>query len=298
MKNVFRDYHPAVNVLWAALVLAGAMGLHHPVSLAISLGCAVLWSVRLGGRKSARFAVRGMLPLLVITALLNPLFSHEGVTILWYFPNGNPLTMESICYGISAGVVLVSVILWFSGLTKVLTADKIMALFGKAVPSLSLLLSMAMGMVPRFRRRLAVVRDNQKAIGRDPAEGTMVQRAKKGLQMLSILVTWSMEDAIQTADSMKSRGYGLPDRTACDPCPMTERDKNALLVLGILGALLIGFWITGELQWQYYPVLWGAEWNLRSVTAQVVYLAVCSFPMALDGWTNRLWNRKREGETL
>lgn len=35
-----------------------------------------------------------MLPLLVITALINPAFSHQAVTILAYLPSGNPLTRD------------------------------------------------------------------------------------------------------------------------------------------------------------------------------------------------------------
>ena len=292
MDSAFADCHPAVNFLWAALVITGAMVLHHPASLAAALVCSLLWAVKLGGKQSARFALRAMLPLLLITAALNPLFTHQGATILWYFPSGNPLTLESILYGISSGVVLVTVIFWFSGLTKVLTSDKFMILFGRAVPALSLVLSMSMGMVPRFRRRLRQVVRGQKAIGRDPAEGTLLQRARKSMTVLSILITWALEDAIHTADSMRGRGYGLPGRTAYDPCPLTGRDKDLLLTLGGLGILLAGLWLHGSFYFQIYPVVYGVEWNLWSVTGQLCYLALCAFPLAVDRWEEHL---RKEG---
>ena len=296
MKNVFAGYHPGVNFLWAALVLVGAMGLRHPAGLAIGLVCALLWSVRLGGKKAALFALRGMLPLVVLTTLLNPLFSHAGVTILLYLPGGNPLTLESILFGLSAGLSLVTVILWFSGLTHVLTGDKFMILFGRAIPALSLVLSMAMGLVPRFKGRLERVVQAQKAVGRDPAQGTLVQRAGKGLRVLSILVTWAMEDAIQTADSMRGRGYGLPGRTACDPTPLTQRDRDALWFLGLLGGFLACMTVQGAFRWQYYPVIAGVGLNICSVTAELCYLVLCAFPLLLDWWEEKLWDRERGGE--
>lgn len=296
MKNAFAGYHPGVNFLWAAMVLTGAMALRHPVSLLIAACCALVWSIRLGGRQAAVFAFRGMLPLLVLTTLLNPLFSHAGATILVYLPGGNPLTLESILYGLSAGLSLVTVILWFSGLTQVLTTDKFMVLFGKAVPALSLVLSMAMGLVPRFKRRLEQVARGQKAVGRDPAEGSLMQRVKKSLRVLSILVTWAMEDAIQTADSMRGRGYGLPDRTAYDPTPLTRRDRDALLFLGLLGAMLVSLALQGGFRWTYYPLVSGVGLNLWSLTAQLCYLVLCAFPLILDWWEGYLWNRERGGE--
>ena len=54
--------------------------------------------------------------------------------------------------------------------------------------------------------------------------------------MVSILVTWALENAIETADSMKSRGYGLKGRTAFSIYRFNRRDK-------ILGALLAGLCI-------------------------------------------------------
>ena len=46
-------------------------------------------------------------------------------------------------------------------------------------------------------------------MGRDVSEGSLFARIRHGLNMLSILVTWALENAIETSDSMRSRGYGL-----------------------------------------------------------------------------------------
>ncbi len=45
------------------------------------------------------------------------------------------------------------------------------------------------------------------------------------------MITWSLENAIETADSMRSRGYGLPGRSAFSIYRMDSRDKLALMWL-------------------------------------------------------------------
>lgn len=54
----------------------------------------------------------------------------------------------------------------------------------------------------------------------------LIKRAKHGIKIMSILVTWALENAIDTADSMKDRGYGLPGRTAFSIYRFDRRDKE------------------------------------------------------------------------
>ena len=74
---------------------------------------------------------------------------------------------------------------------------------------MSLLLSMTLRFVPKFKSQIKVVSDAQKCVGRDISNGGVLERAKNGLTILSVMITWALENAIETADSMKSRGYGL-----------------------------------------------------------------------------------------
>ena len=84
----------------------------HPVSLAISLASALVYAVYLNGRRAVRFSLLYMLPMMVVAALVNPAFNHEGATILTYLPSGNPLTLESILYGAAAAAMLAATASW------------------------------------------------------------------------------------------------------------------------------------------------------------------------------------------
>lgn len=192
-KDAFSGYHPTINFLYFALVLLFSMCLMHPVYLAISLTGALTYDIYLKGRKAARFAVMGLLPMAVFAALVNPAFNHEGATILTYLPSGNPLTLESMLYGAAAAVMLASVVLWFSSYNEVMTSDKFVYLFGRVIPALSLVLSMALRFIPKFKAQMQTVSEAQMCIGRDTKNGSVLRRVRNAIKIFSILVTWSLE---------------------------------------------------------------------------------------------------------
>lgn len=74
------------------------------------------------------------MPFLVLMAALNALFNHAGVTMLFYLPNGNPVTREALCYGAAAAAMFAAVILWFQCCNVVMTAEKYLYVFGSALP--------------------------------------------------------------------------------------------------------------------------------------------------------------------
>lgn len=289
MKNdIFKSYHPLIGILYFVQVIVYAMLLMHPVCLGISLLCAFSYAVRLNGKKALQFGLRFMLPTLLLTAVLNPAFSHEGVTILTYLPSGNPLTLESILYGLAAAVMLVTVVCWFSCYNAVMTSDKFVYLFGRIIPALSLVLSMALRFVPRFTAQMRAVADAQRGVGRDISQGSVWARAKNGLRILSVTVTWALENAVETADSMKDRGYGLPGRTAFSIYRFDKRDKTALIFLLICGSCILLGAARGGFHFLYYPAVY-TEWSPFTISLFFVYAALCALPLILNRKEDAKW---------
>ncbi|MBQ5865139.1 MAG: energy-coupling factor transporter transmembrane protein EcfT, partial [Oscillospiraceae bacterium] len=253
MNDTFQKYHPLVNFLYFTLVIGFAMALNHPLAQGISLVCSIIYAVQAEGKKAVLFTLKWCLPIMLLTAFMNPAFSHEGITILLYFPTGNPLTLESILYGLSAGVMIATVMLWFVNFNRVITSDKFIYLFGRIIPAMSLVLSMTLRFIPKFKSQMDAVVDAQRSIGRDISEGSLWQRTKIAITVLSIMVTWALENAIETADSMKSRGYGLKGRTAFSIYRFDDRDKMALLYLGFCGFYLLSGMIVSAFGFRYFP---------------------------------------------
>lgn len=289
MRDSFSTYHPLINFLYFTLVLVFSMFFMHPVCLIISLCCAFTYSIYLNGKKAWKFNLKYLLPMLIVAALVNPAFNHEGVTILTYLKNGNPLTLESIVYGIAAAVMLAAVVCWFSCYNAVMTSDKFVYLFGRIIPAMSLILSMTLRFVPRFKAQLKVVSNAQKCIGRDISSGSLWRRAGHGIKILSVMVTWALENAIETADSMKSRGYGLPGRTAFSIYRFDKRDQKALCAIGGTGLYVLTGYFLGGLDFRYFPSVKGAIAGFYPASIFFAYLALCLVPIIMGIWEDRKW---------
>ena len=267
MDDTLRTCHPAVSFAYFALVIACAMLLMHPVCLVLSTLGGGWYVARLLGGKGLRRHLLWLLPMALLAAALNPAFVHQGVTILAYLPSGNPLTLESLLYGLAAGAMLSAVALWFVCVTDVITSDKVVYLFGRVIPALSLLLSMILRFVPRFVRRLRAVAQAQRHLGRDTQTGAPVQRVRSALRVFSIVVTWSLESGLITADSMRCRGYGLPGRTSFSLYRFDRRDGAVALWLAFCGLYLLGGGLAGgaALLKQYV----GADEEKKKIIAEI-----------------------------
>lgn len=292
-RDAFSSYHPAVNFLYFGLVLFFTMCFLHPACLLLSLAAALRYAVCLNGRRAVRRSLRYLLPAALLAALINPAFNHQGATILTYLPSGNPLTLESIAYGLAAAALLSAMVTWFSCYTAVMTSDKFVYLFGRVIPALSLVLSMALRFVPRFQVQARAVSQAQRCVGRDVSDGSLLQRLRNGVTILSILLTWCLENALETADSMKSRGYGLPGRTAFSIYRLDDRDQAALWWLGALGGYILSMWGAGGFACRYFPTFRLAPRDGWSLSGLLAFGLLCLTPVIIDRREDRQWTRLR-----
>ena len=94
----FADRNPVALAVYFLATAGVAMLCMEPVILSISLAGALLTFFVLGGRRGHGFA----LGLFLATALINPLVSHNGRTVLFVL-NHSPITLEALLYGLAAG---------------------------------------------------------------------------------------------------------------------------------------------------------------------------------------------------
>jgi len=131
--------------------------------------------------------------------------------------------------------------------------------------------------------------DAQKSIGRDISEGSLWHRIKIAVTVLSIMVTWALENAIETADSMKSRGYGLKGRTAFSIYRFDDRDKLAMLYLAFCGLYLLTGSMVSAFGFRYFPSIRWMELNAVTLSFQFVYFILCIMPVVLNRAEERTW---------
>lgn len=238
--------------------------------------CAMLLYMGLNGRKGLK-VLAATVPLIVAVALVNPLFSSQGETVFFMLPWGRPYTLQALAYGCSTAVMLASVLLWFLCFNRIMTSDRLMHLFGRFAPALTLVVTMALRFVPSYRDKAVQIAEARACIGRGAGEGSVAKRVSSALPILSSLVTWALEGSIVTADSMRARGYGSGRRTSYASYSLGARD---LVVAVALCACLIVALVSvamGSMAMGYFPALAFppvTPWGVAGSVAFVVYLVM------------------------
>ncbi len=272
----FSDCHPIVNLAWFLAV--GGIGVFYmnPLTGGILLIAVLIMQCRMEKNHIAKM----LLPLMVATALINPLFSHKGVTVLAYFPSGNPLTLESIIYGISAAVMLGGAMMLCIVFSKIFTSDKLHYFIGRALPSLAIILSLILRFAPRFVSHIGgAYRARTSLLG---APKNKRDKIKYGASALSASMTWALENSLDVADSMKSRGWGIRGRTSFTRYRFEERDRDALGAILVMSAYFISGIAYGALDFRFYPTVKFAAVTPFGVSCVIVYAFLCSFPLLME----------------
>lgn len=291
-QDVFSSYHPINHLLFFTIVLIFTMIFMHPVGLFISLLSSLSYFTYLKGKQALLKHLAFLLPIIILSASLNPLFNHAGVHILMYLPSGNPLTLESILYGFASAMLLASLLTWFSVLNLIVTSDEIVYLFGKVAPHFALVLTMTLRFVPKFKNQLLSVAATQKVLEINQSNSP-IKKIKRGMQTLSIVVMWSFEDAIDTANSMKARGYGLDKRSHFSIFSFKKRDKRFLSGFIILTLPLLISIYTKHTSWYYFPNVQAFNLNATQISLWLMYLTLTLSPLMLNLEMEMKWKRSQ-----
>ena len=287
MRSAFAGSHPALNFLFFASVVAFGMLFFHPALLGISFAAALSYSICLRGRGMLKTLFCFLLPTLLFVVLLGAAFNHYGITTLFTLSNGNRVTLEAIVHGFATGGMVLTVFLWFVCYNAVVTTDKFLHVFARAFPTGALLVSMTLRFVPLLTRRMRKILEAQRGIGYGGG------KLRGGLHALSILITWSLENAVDVADSMKSRGYGSRARTSYTRFFWTRRDVVLTLCVLLLDALVIAGIAVGQTRAMYDPYISLPALTAFSFVLYAGYALLCFMPLLLDLTEAARWNRSR-----
>lgn len=253
MKNQFENWHPLAQFVYFVLIFGISVFVMHPVITGITFVAAIALDIIIDRKKFFKMLFCLYIPAIIIGIIINPLFSHEGVSILWYFPDGNPLTLESIIYGIMSGIMIGSIFTLFFSFNKIMTSDRIMYLTGCIFPHISLIIAMVLRFIPEFKHHLSEVLNAQKCIGKGINEKNVFNKIKNACAVMQIMATWAFESSVEKSDSMRARGYGLYGRSRYVPFKITKRDIILITAMIITGSIVIYSLCVGNIYVWYYP---------------------------------------------
>ena len=98
----------------------------NPAYLFLSFFAAVALNIYLEGAAKLLRSFRYFIPLHLLIVLANALFSGNGLTVLFYL-GLRPVTLESIIYGFAAGLMLLTILLWFRAYQEVSSSDQLLS---------------------------------------------------------------------------------------------------------------------------------------------------------------------------
>lgn len=289
--STFAGCHPAVNLMFFLFAIGITMFSMSPAFLAVTLVFSWLYSILLNGKKAVRSNLLFTLPIVLIMAVINTFFTHNGATVLFYL-NNSRITLEALLYGLAAAVLLSSIIIWFSCFNVVMTSDKLIYIFGKAAPVLGLTLSMIFRFIPLLKARFREISMGQRCMGRH-VSGGFFAKLRQVTKEVSILISWSLEAAIETSDSMEARGYGLPGRTSFHLFKMTPTDKVLLTGISISGMIAAVGCALGKTSIYYYPKVVLGQWDIPTVITFAAYMVLLAIPMVTDILGENKWQQYR-----
>ena len=288
----FEKSHPAVNFIYFAAVIAGTILFQHPVFLAISFLCAFIYSIKRNHWKAVGFNCI-LLPLVAAFALYYSSYHHFGVTVLQQNMIGNNMTLESLVYGCVLGVTVAGVLMWFSCVYSVFTTDKVVYLFGKVSPRLSLFLAILLRMVPRIKKEAKKINTAQQGIGRGANQGNLWQRSRNCIRIFSMLITWTIDSLTIASESMRSRGSALRGRKAFSIYRFDNRDRA--YVLGMFACLTLTLMavMLQQTDMIYDPKIIMTPVSTMSYVFYIGYAVFCLMPLMLELWTEYRFKKAR-----
>ena len=286
----FERCHPAVNLIYFDAVEVAMITFQHPVFLAVSFLCAFAFSVKRGGWMTLMFNLC-LLPLIAAFALYYSSYTHFGMTVLQQNFVGNNMTLESLVYGIVLGVCVAGVCIWFSCVYSVFTTDKVVYLFGKGRPRLSLFLAILLRMVPRIKKEAKRINMAQQGIGKGVNQGSFFARLHNGIRIFSMLITWTIDSLTIASESMRSRGSSLRGRKAFSINRFDNRDRFFVIGLFLCLTLTMMAVLLGQTEMAYDPKI---IWTDVSPILCIGYAVLCLMPLGLEIWTEYRFQKARE----
>lgn len=284
--NPFASYHPAVAFTFLVCAAAFAMAAMQPVYVALSLAGSLACSACVRGARRTARQLPWLAATVCVVALANMLFANEGETVLFYL-GPRAMRLEALWYGLCAGGMLAAVFTWMSSYAACMDSAATTALLGNVAPTISLMVSQVMRLVPQFARRGRLVEDVAAAVPA-AAPRTARERVRGHLRTVSVLVGWGLDDSLGRSDAMRARGYGCGcRRTTYRRYRLGRADVTLLALIALLVAVNIPLAAIAVGQYTFYPapprliVWWG----------YLPYAVLMILPVVLTAREWLLWRR-------
>ena len=289
MTKTFGTYHPAVNFAFFAGAIGLGMFISHPVFALVSLSISLTYYLTLTKGKSRKILLWYVV-MFIAVVFFNGAMNTMGNTVLFTWLKNRPVTFEALFYGVVTGFNFVSVMLWFSCYNIIMTTDKFTYLFGRFAPSITLVLSMILRLIPNLKKKTTAIIGARNCIGKNTKGESFKDKLNNGLETLSILTSCALEDAVITADSMRSRGYVDNTHTSYHTYKKQKRDFVVSAGFALSAIMVIICIAKGCTKMQYLPQIIFPQVNVFTYIGIISYALFLSIPIIIEFSEEITWH--------
>lgn len=288
-RKYIDQIHPAVGFFYIAAVLVITMITMNPYLLAISCITSIIVMGYLKGLSELRKNIVPDISVIIFTVGIQPVFSGSGKTVLYYV-NDRAVYLEGYIYGLVIAMLLITVFNWCTVMRILMDSEKWMYLIGRLSPTLAMMITMILRFIPLMRQRYRVIHEGQVGMGRYNnlyskkknvlyAFMGFIEKIRHRIKEISILISWSLENSIETSDSMESRGYGLKGRTSYHRYILKKTDMiQMILIAGAFAYVLVPV-LLRQFMAYYLPRVYIESVSVWHVIVMVVYIVLAVFPV-------------------
>lgn len=280
MKNHFADYHPSTIFAYSVGTIILLILYTHPILIMSALLCGVLTTVILNGGKNTIKRILAIMPVMILTAIITPLVNNRGITPIIYI-NDKAVTLEGIFNGIFTGVTIATLTLWIFIIQDTLGNEKFLYLFGRKFPKTALIITMIFRFIPDFKLKLKEITDVQKQFGIDTAHGNIRKKLRDGSDVFSTLISLTVENSVETADSMTARGFELPNKTSAIIHKYFLKDIIMLAITFFLLAFSVYGYFNHAYTFYYYPRMPKTIVTSQNIALLIVYIFYMLMPIII-----------------
>ncbi len=290
-KDEFSRLHAFTIFFYYLCFFASTALTMHPYCIAAALIGVFCYAAKLSGTRFIKKSWRFLLPG-IAAALINVLFNHRGITPVFSLPGGNKVTAEALAYGAAAAFMLIALCIGFYCFSKVFTSERLTELFARHFPVFTVILMMILRFVPLFVRRFRQINEAQTALGKGAFRGNIFRRFKNLAAIFTVLTGMSLEEAITTADSMKSRGYGIDGRRCYTGKRFSTADAVLTAFSAVCAAAAIYGAVSGKLDCVYYPRMTLPAFGAELVLSAAGFTLLAFLPLVYDFLEEIRWRSR------
>ena len=309
--------HPGVYLLYYFIMVLFAFIFSDPYFVVTFLVLLLILIALQGVSHELKNIMKLFIPLSILIMILNPLLNRTGAHKI-YLWSGFFITYEAIAYGILMSLALLIVILVFSSYNRSVSYQEMLYIFSKKLPIISMIIVMALRFIPLINSRAIEVQklnnlknngiememdsdesNDSEALDLDEFNSNIntdydsklvnklksnkrvaaiIKEAKTLGKIMGITVSWSLEESMFTAKSMKARGYNATERTSYLSYKFSNADFAFIaLIIITVGIIIVGL-LHGVGMINIYPSI---DFKFSNLPFNIYYLAFIVFLLPL-----------------